>query len=394
MPTLKNAVPKYRKHRASGQAVVTIAGRDHYLGPWRTKASKAEYDRLIGEWLAAGRPVRQVVEANQITVVELVAEFWKYARNHYRRADGTPTGTAENFKPGLTLLRQSYGHTDAEDFGPIALKAIRQRMIDAGQSRRYINDSIDRIRKVFRWAASEEKISIEVYQRLATVERLAKGRTQARESTGVRPVEDSVVVATIEHLPKVVADMVQFQRLTGCRPQDVYNLRPREVEATGDVWLYRPGTYKTEHHGRERVVYVGPKAQDILRPYLLRADDAYCFSPADSERKRRKEQHEVRKTPLSHGNRPGTNRKRKPKRSAGHKYTKDSYNRAVQRACDKAAVERWSPNRLRHSAGTEIRKRYGLEAAQVILGHASADVTQVYAERDLQKAVEIMREVG
>ena len=55
---------------------------------------------------------------------------------------------------------------------------------------------------------------------------------------------------------------------------------------------------------------------------------------------------------------------------------------------------RWSPNRLRHSAGTEIRKRYGLEAAQVILGHASADVTQVYAERDLQKAVEIMREVG
>ena len=55
---------------------------------------------------------------------------------------------------------------------------------------------------------------------------------------------------------------------------------------------------------------------------------------------------------------------------------------------------RWSPNRLRHSAGTEIRKHYGLEAAQVILGHASADVTQVYAERDLQKAVEIMREVG
>ena len=55
---------------------------------------------------------------------------------------------------------------------------------------------------------------------------------------------------------------------------------------------------------------------------------------------------------------------------------------------------RWSPNRLRHSAGTEIRKRYGLEAAQVVLGHASADVTQVYAERDLQKAVEIMRDVG
>ncbi len=60
----------------------------------------------------------------------------------------------------------------------------------------------------------------------------------------------------------------------------------------------------------------------------------------------------------------------------------------------RAIDHRWSPNRLRHSAGTEIRKRFGLEAAQVILGHASANVTQVYAERDLQKAVEIMREVG
>lgn len=132
MPTLKNAVPKYRKHRASGQAVVTIAGRDHYLGPHGTKASKVEYDRLIGEWLAAGRPAREFVEANQITVVELVAQFWKHACAHYRRADGTPTGTAENFKPALTLLRQYYGHTEAESFGPVALKHIRERMVEKG----------------------------------------------------------------------------------------------------------------------------------------------------------------------------------------------------------------------------------------------------------------------
>ena len=44
------AVPKYRLHRASRQAVVTLAGRDHYLGPWRSLASRTEYDRLIGEW--------------------------------------------------------------------------------------------------------------------------------------------------------------------------------------------------------------------------------------------------------------------------------------------------------------------------------------------------------
>jgi hypothetical protein len=53
MPRLTNSTPKYRKHKASGQAVVTIAGKDHYLGPYGTKASKAEYNRLIGEWMAA-----------------------------------------------------------------------------------------------------------------------------------------------------------------------------------------------------------------------------------------------------------------------------------------------------------------------------------------------------
>jgi hypothetical protein len=42
----------------------------------------------------------------------------------------------------------------------------------------------------------------------------------------------------------------------------------------------------------------------------------------------------------------------------------------------------------------DIRARYGLEAAQVILGHSRTDVTQVYAERDLAKAVEVMREIG
>jgi hypothetical protein len=55
MSRLSNSLPKYRKHRSSGQAVVTLNGRDHYLGPNDTKASKREYDRLIGEWLANDR---------------------------------------------------------------------------------------------------------------------------------------------------------------------------------------------------------------------------------------------------------------------------------------------------------------------------------------------------
>ena len=267
-----------------------------------------------------------------------------------------------------------------------------------------------------------------MYHGLMAVSGLRKGRSEAREPDPVQPVDDATVQATLPHLTPVVADMIRFQRITGCRPQDVCNLRPCDVDMSGDVWLYRPDTHKTEHHDRERIIPIGPKGQDILRPYLLREKESHCFRPVDSEKKRRAAQHDNRKTPLSCGNRPGTNRKRKPKRTAGEQYTTESYRRAIHRACDLAfpapeplcrrddesvrkwqerltdkqraeldqwqSDHRWSPNRLRHSAGTEIRKRYGLEAAQVILGHASADVTQVYAERDLQKAVEIMREVG
>jgi site-specific recombinase XerC len=57
-------------------------------------------------------------------------------------------------------------------------------------------------------------------------------------------------------------------------------------------------------------------------------------------------------------------------------------------------LPKWGPNRLRHSAATEIRKQFGLEAAQVTLGHATADVSQIYAERDLSLAAEVMRKIG
>ena len=96
----------------------------------------------------------------------------------------------------------------------------------------------------------------------------------------------------------------------------VCNLRPCDTDTTSDVWLYRPHTHKTERHNRDRVIPIGPKGQDILRPYLLRETETFCFRPIDSEKKRREKQHTNRKTLLSCGNRPGTNRKRKPNRIA------------------------------------------------------------------------------
>jgi site-specific recombinase XerC len=57
-------------------------------------------------------------------------------------------------------------------------------------------------------------------------------------------------------------------------------------------------------------------------------------------------------------------------------------------------AHQWHPNQLRHTAATDFRSRFGLEAAQVLLGHSKADTTQVYAERDLKKAADVARKIG
>jgi integrase len=401
-------VPSYRHHKPSGQAVVTVNGRDIYLGEYRSKESRAQYDRLIAEWLAAGRCLPGV--DTDLTIAELALRYWRFAKGYYVK-NGEPTGWQTHIKLVLRLLTQPYGPTLAADFGPLALKAFRQRLIEAGHSRMYINKLAAIIPRMFKWAASEQLVPGAVYHDLRTVEGLRKGRCEAPDHAPVAPVSDFAAQATLPHLPVIVADMVRFQRLTGCRPAEVCILRPCDLDTSGEVWSYRPESHKTEHRGRERLIFVGPKAQDVLRPYLLREKTSYCFVPAESEKKRRAEVHVRRRTPLSCGNRPGTNRRGRPKRFPGDRYTTASYRRAIDRAVKlanrkgaqeaeargeepSAPLPLWSPNQLRHSAATEIRRRFGLEAAQVTLGHASADVSQIYAERDWSLAAEVMRKIG
>ena len=135
-------------------------------------------------------------------------------------------------------------------------------------------------------------------------------------------------------------------------------------------------------------------------------------------------QHEQRKTPLHAGNRPGTNRKQSPQRIAGERYAEQAYARAIKRGCEIAfgmpkqlrridgkmtpeekfklhqeasqwrSEHCWTPNQLRHTAGTAIRKACGVEAANVILGHGDLQTTEIYAERDLERAAGIMRQLG
>jgi integrase len=383
--------PAYRLHRRTGQAVVTIDGRDLYLGKHGSSASREAYQRTIGEW-KQGR--RHLPDAKYTaTVIEVVVAYAKFATTYYRK-DGQPTNEVRMIKSAIKIARQLYGRTPAINFGPLALKACRGKMIEQDWCRSHINKQIDRVKRMFKWATENEMVPGTVYEALRCVAGLKRGRTQAREGQKITPISDADILATIEHLPKVVADMVQLQRLTGARPGEICDIRPGDINRTSDVWEYVPGSHKTEHHERPRVIFIGAKGQQILVPYLLRPADAYCFSPRDADAKRRLAQHEARKVPMSCGNRPGTNRKTKPRRTPGEKYDRNSYGRAVRRAAEKAGVAPWSPHRLRHSFATEVRKSFGLEAVQVCLGHSRASTSEIYAQRDFTKAAGVAREIG
>ncbi|TWT35605.1 site-specific tyrosine recombinase XerC [Posidoniimonas corsicana] len=385
------AVPKYRKHRASGQAVVTLNGRDFYLGRHGTKASQAEYDRLIGEWTANGRNLPSADA--RITVVELSVRYLKFAAGYYRK-DGRSTDVLHKIKSAVRYLKPGYWRRPATDVGPLALKAIRQKMVEDGLSRSYINEHVARLKRMYKWAAAEELVPESAYRSLALVDGLKCGRTEARETSPVLPVDDTIVDATLPCLPEVVADMVRLQRRTGMRPAEVCLVRPCDLDRTSDVWVFTPESHKTQHHGRDRQIFIGAQGQAILLRYMARAADAYCFRPCDSEEKRLAQRNAARKTPLSCGNTRGSNRVKRPKKTAGDCYTTRSYRQAIYRGCDRAGIDRWAPNRLRHTAATEIRREFGLEAAQVILGHSQAAITQVYAERDAAKGIEVARQIG
>lgn len=407
MPRLTQAVPKYRKHRGSGQAIVSIAGRDFYLGPYGTKASKVEYDRLVAEWLANDRqPVLAAPERAGLHVAELIGRYWKFCQGHYRR-DGKPTRSLEEIKAALGVVRKLYGHTLVADFGPRSLKTIQRHLVDSGLCRNEVNKRTGFVKRMFKWGVGEELVPPAIFQGVSAVFGLQKGRTEAPDRPPVEPVPDEVVDATIPFLPPIVDDMVRFQRLTGARPAEVCLLRPCDLDRSGAVWEYRPEHWKTEHHGRGRVILIGPQAQEVLLPYLLRAATSYCFSPAESDAKRKELMRAARKTPVQPSQ---VDRSKRGASRIGKHYDAHSYRRAIHRAVELANRQRtkeaaalgvkpdllpkWSPNRIRHSVATDIRKRFGLEAAQVILGHSKADVTQVYAERDIELARRVIKEVG
>jgi len=384
MPRRKS-VPTYRRHKASGQAVVTIHGHDHYLGVHGSEGSHREYARLIAEWQAAGgvHSPPPAPAADVLTVAGLAARYLvERAEPRYREADpdtGTmkPKSMLHRVRSALRPLTELYGHTPAAEFGPRRLKVVRDALVKRDYARSHVNALVECVLRCFAWAVEEELLPEPVHRALGLVPALEAG--EGRESEPVGPVPESHIPPVLDRVLPPVGAMIELQLWTGCRPGEACQLRPGDLDRAGPVWLYRPRRHKTMKKGHKRVIFIGPRAQKVLAPFLDRPAEAYCFSPREA----------VLAYLRARGRREVT--------TAGARYTTASYGRAVREACDALGVPRWRPHRLRHSAAARLVDDIGWERAKIVLGHATLKMTERYAggaTREQRDAADAMGRAG
>lgn len=474
MKTKKSApalrVPTMRLHKASGQAIVTLAGRDHYLGRWDDPTKHERYRRAIAEWMSSGCPRKPLQPSPRAALtIDQLADAYEAELAVKAESDSV----RERVELSLRPLRSLYGQTPAAEFGPKKLKAVRAEWIRDGISRAVVNERSQRLRKLFRWAVAEELVPSTIAHGLGAVDGLRRGEEGVKEGRRVLPVAWDHVEETLAHVSREIAALALLQWWCGARGGELCAMRPCDIDRSGAVWLFAPRHHKTEHHGKRREIQFGPRAQEVLRPFLDRVPrpdpEKPVFSPERAELERANalsQQRATRVQPSQRARKAARRRRREAglrQRPPRESYDANTYARAIRRGVDAAnklrvvaaiccavgpklaepererlqrrlrntrvapgeteitnaitwalkksvavagtagrqgelasmavaalrkveLLPNWHPHQLRHSAATRLRKEHGLEAARVVLGHAGAAVTELYAEIDHEKA--------
>lgn len=399
MSTTSKRSPTLCRHKRTGHAYAKFHGRQVWFGRYDAPQAHEEFARTLAVWQANGCYLPPA-ESAEITVSEVVSRYIAFAERYYCRQDGTPTREVNNIRDAVRPLLELYASLAIARFGVREMKVIRERLIDRGLARSTINDRLNRIVRVVGWAAEEELCAPEVYGGLKAVRPLRRGRSRAKESKRVGPVSREQVEVVLAYVSRPVAGILEVMWHTGMRPGEACQLRPADLDMTGSVWFYRPQSHKTENYGRDRVIAIGPRGQRVLRGFLERVPrpdpESPLFQPCQAMAELRVERRRRRATPLwsSHVKAQERRRQAVPRKKPGQAYTPNSLLGAVKRACKRAKLEPWSPNQIRHAAASRIRKEIGLEAARAVLGHSSAQVTEIYAELDRELAEKTMSRLG
>lgn len=334
----KNLLPTLRKHSVSGHAIVIWEGKTYYLGPHGSVEAVESYQSICANITLHGQAI--VEDRTILSVEKLAHEFLSNLPKNFPATSQEPIP----IRRSVSQMVEFQGETDAAKYTPARLIALRQHWIERGLSVSTINKYHNYILQMFQWASIMDYLNPSIWHALKAVPKLKPLRSPAKDPKKVEPVDRKHVDAIQPLVSNTVWNIIQMQLFTGMRSGEVLSMTLRQINDN----VYIPQQHKNKWRGHARTIYLGPKARALLDGLIAGLDpDQRIFTG----------------------------------------YTNESYGRAIKRACLKAGVPHWHPHQLRHLAGTEVRDKLGLDAAQAFLGHASAKTSEIYAKikDDLRK---------
>ncbi|NLF31834.1 MAG: tyrosine-type recombinase/integrase, partial [Planctomycetes bacterium] len=346
MPRPRSTQPKICHHKASHRAYITLDGKEVYLGRWNrrhdepSEAARKKYEAIMRRRLAqACGPLPAACG----TIAEVALAYL----GHVARLVEAGRRRASEISHVRTVIRalcrtevDADGTTadalDVSDFSPKKLRLVRDTIIADGLARKTCNQHVQRIRAMVRWAGEEELIDPIIYQRLLVVSGLREG-DGGRETAERIPALWPEVQAVRELVSRQVWAMIELQWCTGMRSQNVVEITTGRIDRSGPVWFYTPASDKSRKKRKRKerlLIALGPKAQAVLTPWLRFNPDEPLFSPAEAEAERREWMRANRRTKLwpSHARRYQAQRRARPERAPGDRYTPQSYRHAIARA--------------------------------------------------------------
>ena len=384
------------------------------FGPVGPEADRL-FQRALAEWLANGQRLPEA-DDEMPTVADVIAAFLEHAEKEHRPVELSKFRRA--FLPVLNRFRAlpaaSFDvscleivqrHLAHDLHERVVTRRQKRRKADPDQptsrssthrlSRATIRSRINAVRKCWRWAEQRRMVPPGSWEHLRTLEHVKPGRTPAKESKMVDPVPWGQVEAVLPHLTSPIRTCVLLQWWSGMRPSEALTMTGRQIQRTGTVWLYRPVQHKGVWRGRDRIVRLGPKAQAILEPVLKLDPDAAVISPLDAYLEVRSRKRARRRTRVQPSQKARDEKNAQKEPPVGQFYDVNSYRTAIHRACDLAAVPRWSPHRLRHACAARLFEQGEFEAARAVLGHSRLDMTRHYAaSADHRLAADVMARLG
>lgn len=267
----------------------------------------------------AARPV--------ISVASLTRSYLDFADGHYRK-NGIRTDEYNCMKSALDALCELYGSRPAAEISINDILAVRQAMVDGGKKcRRYINMSISRIRRAFRWAVKQGLLPAVSLFAFDGFSPLKPGETAAKDHPPRQSISPARIAAVKSLVSPLVADLMDLMLHYACKPGEILQLTDGMLDKTDAIWTAVVASANGQKADQVRLLRFGPAAQVILAKYITTDPSAKLFQ-----------------------------------------ISRKNLNDSIKRACEQLGMPQFWATSMRKTKAEAVRQKHGIDALRAMLG--------------------------